>query len=115
MKFNEVIEKVNEYIGDKDSLVGAILFENGIISFDDGSNNFNISVHLGGFHDKMNISSEGRIHDDVNSYLSDDWEAGDEERIVYEDKVVIFGLDNLEDNYLQIYSYESCLEESLEL
>jgi hypothetical protein len=109
MIFNDVLKIVKEQIK-KNGFDGAVLFNNGIVTFDDRGGNFNIGVHLGGFHDKMNIESDSRIHNDVEGYLSDEWIEGDEERIAYKDKIVIFGIDNIE-----IYPYENKLQEELEI
>lgn len=94
---------------------GALLFNDGIVTLDTEIENIKIGVHLGGFHDKIDITSEGRIHDDVESYRTDDWDEGDEERIVYKDKVVIFGVDEMSTPYLKIYSFLDRINQGIDL
>jgi len=88
-----------------------LVFNNGIVHVKTGEES-GLNIHLGDYH--VHNENGDNYSEDVENYMNKgEWEELDEERIVYNDKIVIFGLDDFLDKFVTIYENYEFIDDEL--
>jgi hypothetical protein len=115
MELMDIMNKVIEYYSRVEKPEEhCVVFDDGIVTIGVENNSPQLEIHAGSYH--LHEETGENYSEDVHNYMNQgDWDELDEERIVYEDRVVIFGINESLNKFMKQYSSFDRVSEKLNL